>query len=456
MLKVKSFLLSLLIFLSVLSWAIANTGGQAATKVYVDPAIRTANPDETFTVDVKIANVEDLWDYEFRLSWDPALLDLTRVTEGSFLNAEDTYSTFFVKKEDFPSVGNLYVVCTLMGELVSVAASGSGTLATVEFLVLDAGNCNLDLHGTLFEQPPPKQLEIEHTIEDGFFKYPISKIRVDPSSIIDPSLTRGDTFNVSVGVTMAVEVYAWSVNMSWDPIVLNVTEIEEGPLLKQNGTTSFASKISQEEGYLYANCTLLGEPPEASVSGSGTLITVTYMVKTKGTTVLDISEATLLDYGGVEVSALTEDGYFSSISGGEIAIISVSASPSRVRAGDSVIVSIVAKNEGDINFSQSVDVTIYYNESFLGTLGISNLNPGGEKTLSFSWSTEDLAEGNYTIEAVASQLLGETNTANNRYVYEYLVVMPPEQSFPLMLIITIFVVVLLVVFAGFVLLKKRV
>ena len=456
MLKEKSFLLSLLIFLSVFSWAIANTGGQVATKVYVDPAIRTANPDETFTVDVKIANVEDLWDYEFRLSWDPALLDVTRVTEGSFLNAEDTYSTFFVKKEDFPSVGNLYVVCTLMGEPVSAAASGSGTLATVEFRVLDAGNCTLDLHGTLMHDPRLPPYEIPHTTEDGFFKYPISNIRVDPSSVIDPSLTRGDTFNVSIGVTMAVEVYAWSVNMSWDPTVLNVTEIEEGPFLMRNGTTSFASKIDQEEGYLYANCTLLGEPPEASVSDNGTLITVTYMVKTKGATVLDISEATLLDYGGVEVSALTEDGYFSSKSGGEVAIISVSVSPSRVRAGDSVIVSLVAKNEGDITFGRSVDVTIYYNESFLGTLGISDLNPGGEKTLSFSWSTEDLAEGNYTIEAVASQLLGETNTANNRYVYEYLVVMPPEQSFPFMLIITIFVVVILVVFAGFVLLKKRV
>jgi len=126
-----------------------------------------------------------------------------------------------------------------------------------------------------------------------------------------------------------------------------------------------------------------------------------------------------------------------------------------VRAGDSVIVSIVAKNEGDINFSQSVDVTIYYNESFLGTLGISNLNPGGEKTLSFSWSTEDLAEGEYTIEAVASELLGETNTANNRGVYEYLVVMPPEQSFPFMLVVAILVVAILVIFAGVVLIKKR-
>jgi len=454
LLRGKSFLLVFLVVLPIFGWAVTGVGGQVDTKVYLDPALVTANPGETFTVNVKIANVEDLWDYEFRLRWDPALLDVTRVTEGPFLNAEGTYKTYFVKKEDFPSPGNLYVVCTLMGEPVSAAASGSGTLAIVAFRVLDAGNCTLDLYGTLFEKPPPEQRKIEHTTEEGFFKYPLSEVAIDPPSIIDPSLIRGDSFNISVAVAMAIEVYAWSFNMSWDPTVLNVTEIYEGLFLKQNGTTSFASEISQEEGYLYANCTLLGEPPEASVSGNGTLIIVTFMVEDKGATVLHISEATLLDYEGVEVHALAKDGYFSNILR-DVAIISVSVSPTSVRAGDSVVISVVARNEGETTFGQSVDVTIYYNESFLGTLGISDLNPGGEKTLSFSWNTKDLAEGTYRIEAVASQLLGETNIVNNSYVYEYLEVMPPEQSFPFMLIIMINVVVVLVVFAGFVLLRKR-
>ncbi len=449
--------MTFLISLSVFSWAIANTGGQVETKIYVDPALGTANPGETFTVHVKIANVEDLWDYEFRLKWDPALLDVTRVTEGSFLNAEEFYETFFVKKEDFPSIGHLYVVCTLLGEPVSAAASGDGTLATVEFQVLDAGNCTLDLYGTLLEEPPPEQLRIQHTAEDGFFKYPLSEVCVDPPSIIDPSLIRGDTFNVSINITMAVEVYAWRFNMSWDPTLLNVTESKEGTFLNQEGAynTSFVTKISQEEGYLYANCTLLGEAPEASASGNGTLIIVTLMVETKGATVLHISEATLMNYEGAEISALTKDGYFSNILG-DVAIISVSVSPNTVRAGDSVTVFVVAKNEGEITFGQSVDVTIYYNERFLGTLGVSDMNPGDEKTLSFSWTTKDLDEGNYTIEAVASPLPGETNTANNSYVYKYLVVMPSEQSFPFMLIIAILVVAILVVLAGVVfLLKKR-
>jgi len=155
-----------------------------------------------------------------------------------------------------------------------------------------------------------------------------------------------------------------------------------------------------------------------------------------------------MDYNGVEIQTIIKDGYFTNLSA-DVAVISVSVSPSKVRAGDCVSISVVAKNDGEIHFGLSVDVAIYYNESFLGTIGIPDVNPGDQKTLSFSWNTKDLAEGNYTIEAVASQVPRETNTANNRYVYKYLMVMPPEQPFPFTLlafagaIIVVVIVVLL-------------
>ena len=135
------------------------------TKLYVDPLVSTTNPGETFTVDIKIAGVKPLWAYEFYLKWEPALLDVTSVTEGPFLNADDAYSTFFVKKEDFPSMGHVYVVCTLMGEPRTAAASGNGTLATVEFLVKKGGSTSLHLYGTMLEDYD--LWEIPHTTEDG-------------------------------------------------------------------------------------------------------------------------------------------------------------------------------------------------------------------------------------------------------------------------------------------------
>ena len=454
MLKEKSFLLSLLIFLSVLGWATANTGGQVAAKVYVDPAITAADPDETFTVDVKIANVKNLWDYEFRLSWDPALLDVTKVTEGSFLNAEDTYSTFFVKKEDFPSVGNLYVVCTLMGEPRTATASGSGTLATVEFLVKEEGNSSLHLYETLLEDYDRNKMP--HTTEDGYFQtFPPSQILVEPPSIIDPSLVPGSTFNVSISVVEAAEVYSWSLNMKWEPTLLNVTEGEEGPFLNQEGAynTVFNFQIDQEEGNLYANCSLVDS--DIWASGNGTLIIITFLAEAEGISALDLFGTLLVNYQGEEVLHVARSGYFENLRPRirDVAVVSVVVSPEEVRAGDSVSVSVVAKNEGEI--AEGFDIEIYYNASFLGRIGVSNLSADTEKTLTFSWSTKGLSEGKYAIEAVASPVSGEMDTTDNAYVYEYLVVTPSEQSFPFMLIITILVVVILVVFAGFLLLRKR-
>lgn len=453
--KEKSFLLSLLIFLSVFSWAIANIGGQAETKIYVDPMIVTVDPGETFSVDIKIDNVKHLYNYEFRLQWEPAVLDVTSVTEGPFLNADDTYSTFFVKKENFPSIGHLYVVCTLMGEPRTATASGSGTLATVKFLVKEEGNSSLHLYEPLLEDYDGNKMP--HTTEDGYFQsLPPSQILVDPPSIIDPSLVPGSIFNVNISVVQAAEVYSWSLNMKWEPTLLNVTEGEEGPFLNQEGAynTTFNFQIDQEEGNLYANGSLVDS--DIWASGNGTLIIITFLAEAVGISALDLFDTLLVNYQGDEVLHFARSGYFENARTRirDVAVLSVVVSPEEVRAGDSVSVSVVAKNEGEI--AEGFDIDIYYNASFLGRIGVSNLSPDTEKTLTFSWSTKGLSEGKYAIEAVASQVSRETDATDNTYVYEYLVVTPSEQSFPFMLIITIFVVVVLVVFAGFVLLKKRV
>lgn len=441
--------MTFLIFLSIFSWAIANTGSQVETKIYVDPTIGTANPGETFSVNIKIANVEGLYDYEFRLKWEPDLLDVTSITEGPFLNAEDTYSTFFVAKEDFPSVGHLYVVCTLMGEPRTAAASGSGTLATVEFLVEKKGFTSLRLYGTLLEDYDRNKMP--HTTEDGYFQHPFPEISINPSSIVDPSLGPGNTFNVNIVITQAEKLYSWSLNMSWDPAILNVTEIEEGPFLNQEDTynTTFNTQIHQEEGYLYANCTL--EPLDISASGDGTLAILTFFVKTGGTTVLHFYDTRLLNYDSLPFHGV-KDGYFGYILR-DVALVNVGVSPNKVKAGDSVSITVIAKNEGTM--TENFDVAIYYNASFLGRLGISNLDPNAERTLTFSWSTKGLVEGKYGIKAVASEVPEEIDINNNAFIYEYLIITPPEQSFPFVPIIAVTGVLILVVFAGLILVKRR-
>jgi len=213
-------LILLLTSILTLAFNIRSVRSEPETKVYVDPVIAGASPSGTFTVDIKIDNVQHLYSYEFRLGWDSVLLNVTGVTEGSFLSEEDTYSTFFVKKENFPSVGNLYVVCTLTGEPASAAASGDGTLATVEFQVLDAGNCTLDLYNTLLLDY--YQDEKPHTTEDGHFSaaFPAAIFSYLPE---EPLAGDPVTFNAS----SSYDYDGFIVSYTWDFGDENITVVSD-------------------------------------------------------------------------------------------------------------------------------------------------------------------------------------------------------------------------------------
>ena len=395
--KGKTFLLLFLIVLPIFGWAVIGVWGQVETKIYVDPAVSKASPGETFVININIANVKNLYGYQFYLKWNASLLEATSVIEGSFLNAGGAYKTFFVKKV-YNDEGRIEVYCTLKGERAVAAASGSGTLATITFLVKAEGYTVLELYET--ELRTYDLLAIPHYVEDGYFQYfaRVPKISVEPSSIINPSLPPSNTFNINISVTQAVKLYAWSLKMSWDPAILNVSKIEEGHFLNQDGTykTIFNATINQEEGYLYASCTL--ESPDVSTSGNGTLAIVTFFVKAGGTTVLHIYETTLLSYDSLPFHEV-RDGYFSYVLR-DVAIVNVEVFPNKVKAGDSISITVMAKNKGTI--AETFDVTVYYDSTPIGTQIVRNLEPGAEKILTFNWSTKGVAEGDYVIKAETS------------------------------------------------------
>jgi hypothetical protein len=143
--------------------------------VGVGPPAISASLGGNFTVDVKVTNVKNLYTYQFKLSWEPSILNVTNVTEGPFLNAEGTFSTAFTEEiwnepDPFGVSGYVYVACTLLGEPATAAASGSGNLATIEFFAKEEGNTSLNLHDTMLINPFTE--EMPHGTEDGYIIIP--------------------------------------------------------------------------------------------------------------------------------------------------------------------------------------------------------------------------------------------------------------------------------------------
>ena len=109
--------------------------------LYLEPAnFNIIVPSEGFTVELKASSIINLKGYSVTLSYDPTLLSLQGVEEGSFLSAEG--KTFFYKKAD-DSKGTILIDCAILSPEISV--SGEGTLAVFYFTPLKAGSASIEL-----------------------------------------------------------------------------------------------------------------------------------------------------------------------------------------------------------------------------------------------------------------------------------------------------------------------
>jgi hypothetical protein len=104
----------------------------------------TVTVGQSFTVDIEIADVTDLYAFQFTVTFDSLLMTATDVVEGSMLSAVD--STIFLPGVIDNSLGSItFVAATLTG---ATGASGAGTLFSVQFTATGVGDA---LVGTLID-----------------------------------------------------------------------------------------------------------------------------------------------------------------------------------------------------------------------------------------------------------------------------------------------------------------
>jgi len=97
----------------------------------------------------------------------------------------------------------------------------------------------------------------------------------------------------------------------------------------------------------------------------------------------------------------------------DVAIIGVTASTAEATQGQTVNISVLVENNG--TKPETFDVTLFRNETAVETKSVTDLMPGNQITLEFAWNTTGVTEAAYRMRAVASMVLGETDTADNEY-----------------------------------------
>jgi len=148
---------------------ILSANASATAMVYINPSeVTDLTPGDTFLINIDIADVVGLAGWEFKLYYKRDVLNVIETKEGSFLKTviPPYNSTMFLDTLDYNAThGRVYLACTLLGQ--GSGASGSGTLASINFTVIGVGQTLLSLPQDQTQLVDPNIQPIPHTTVGG-------------------------------------------------------------------------------------------------------------------------------------------------------------------------------------------------------------------------------------------------------------------------------------------------
>ncbi|MEM2703371.1 MAG: cohesin domain-containing protein [Candidatus Bathyarchaeia archaeon] len=273
--------------------------------VYILPKQNSYPPGQNFNITVNVKDAELIHGWIFHLYWNPQILNCTKITEGPWTSQGGVYKTGFLYYIN-NTIGRAIVMNAIRGQYT---VSGSGTLATITFQILQNGLTKLDLNNTVLTKRyfPSTQVEYITPIqEDGSFQNPKTQVKTQPEEIFAPS---GENITLNITAANLFNLNRWSLNVTWNSQILNLTEAVEQPWNTTSPTT-FTQIIDNQNGKLYINSTLQTGKGE---TGNRTLATLVFQVLKKGQTTISIEGAQLLDKDGAFHIITVEGSEFTSI-----------------------------------------------------------------------------------------------------------------------------------------------
>ena len=340
--------------------------------VSVEPAIVTADPGATFTINITITNATGVNAWETKLKWSIDVLGFSfppiNITEGPFLSDVETTEMYITPMQMLSTVQ----IGVLLTE--NVTASGDGTLVTIDFPVVDAGNCTLDLYDTkLFDATGTAITPV--TEQDGYFytTKPFASFTWTPAAPLP-----GDTvtFNASASFDPdggTITAYSW--------------DFGDGTPAGTGMIVNHTAPAYRSAPYI-VNLTVTDDEADTWYRTEELLIW-------RDIVMYDIWPTD--DDPGLWEEVITE-----------------------AHAGFVFDVIVTATNEGTV--TETFNVTCYadLDTAVIGdeiTIDVIEIDIGADAGSGFGliyvWDTTGLSKGVYRVTAVADTVPGETATANN-------------------------------------------
>lgn len=288
--------------------------------LYINPAnveYWTVSCGKTFTVDVKLDDVTNLWSFEFKVYWNTTLLDLVNVQKMPPWSSSSVGTD--VLQED---LGRYYLGITATQP--AQPFSGSTTLARLTFKITydpiypTNVTCKLNLADSILVGPGPQFTPIYHMEHDGKYTIYSTRPKIDVNPATYASHILGETFTIKINATDVVNLYEFSVQLDFNPTLLNVVSngLQIGSFL--NSPIIMQSNYDNVGGHILLHASAgIGAPPS---NGTGTLATITFQVKSASlwrfnhanilTCTLHLHDTMLKTNTGIQVSHDNIDGTY--------------------------------------------------------------------------------------------------------------------------------------------------
>jgi hypothetical protein len=231
---------------------------------------------------------------------------------------------------------------------------------------------------------------------------------VEPPEIIDLTMGPSSTFDVNVTLSNATNVKQCTFNLTYLASVIKWIGIE---LFRVQSQFPVATLMADgNAGFVWVN---LNYSSPISTYPFAPIVRMSFHVEAYGISPISLTDTQLLDSAGNPITHSKSDGLFSNIMR-DVAVVNVAPANYWIYQGWLDDVNVTVKNLG--NVSETFTASAYYNSVLIGTVPITNLAPNSETTVTITWNTTGVPEGNYTIEGVASIVPYESNITNNIYV----------------------------------------
>jgi hypothetical protein len=146
----------------------------------IEPLSQNVSVGSTFAIDVNISNVNDLYGYQFDLSFNPKLISARSSSEGSFLTTGGI-STFFIAGTNDNKNGIVSATAdTIIGAVPG--ANGSGNLAVLTFDAIGAGVSSVALSGVQLIDSSFNSISSQSTGASVSVSSAIKAPEIDPAS----------------------------------------------------------------------------------------------------------------------------------------------------------------------------------------------------------------------------------------------------------------------------------